>query len=298
MTLAFGFAGSSVVAARVVGASLGLFTVAATSLFLAGVGLLALCWRQLLRDIRLLNRADWLALLVQAACGIFLFRFFLLKGLGLTSAAEAGMLTGATPAFTVVLAALLLKEAPGGRRLLGIISTVSGVVLIQGGLEYRGAISGVHLRGNALVLAAALSESFFSVSSKLDSIRRQQIQKPELEPMVKTTLVIGIALLLCTIPACLERPWDGLTALDLKQWLALFWYGFVVTALGYVFWYAGIKLCPASSAAVFSGLMPLTALLLSFLLLGENPASAQWLGGGLVVAGMLLTGAGNGAHDE
>jgi len=36
--------------------------------------------------------------------------------------------------------------------------------------------------------------------------------------------------------------------------------------------------------------MPLTAMLLSIVLLGEMPGSAQAAGGGLVIAGMLLLG--------
>ncbi|MEN6389304.1 MAG: EamA family transporter [Syntrophomonas sp.] len=298
LSLAFGLAGSSVVAARVVAASLGVFTVAASSLLLAWIGLWASCSKRLFRDIRCLNRSDWTGLLVQAACGIFFFRLFLLKGLSWTSAGEAGVLTGATPAFTVILAAWLLKEAPGTKRILGIISTVLGIFFIQGGLEYGGAITRAHWGGNAMVLAAALSESLFNISSKMDSVRKKYAQNSDLDPMVKTTLVIGIALLLYTVPACLERPWAGLMALDLRQWLALLWYGLVATALGYVFWYAGIKRCPASSAAAFSGLMPLTALFLSFLLLGETPGLDQWLGGGLVVTGMLLAGASPAGADE
>jgi drug/metabolite transporter (DMT)-like permease len=58
------------------------------------------------------------------------------------------------------------------------------------------------------------------------------------------------------------------------------------------FWYCGIRRSEASLAAVFSGMMPLTALALSVLLLGEKPGWQQWAGGGLVVAGMLLSGRG------
>lgn len=290
LALAFGLAGSSVVAARILAESWGVFTVAAGSLLLAGMGLLTFCGDRLLQDIHRLKRADWLGLLVQAICGIFLFRLFLLKGLSSTSAGEAGVLTGATPAFTVVLAAFLLKESPGKKRMLGVISTVLGIFLIQGGMQYGGSITKAHWGGNAMVLAAALSESLFNISSKMDSIRSRSALTPDLTPLVKTTLVIGIALILCIIPACQEKPAVELIALGYRQWLALLWYGLVVTALGYVFWYAGIKRCPASSAAAFSGLMPLTALILSFWLLGESPGPVQWMGGGMVIAGMLLAG--------
>ena len=56
----------------------------------------------------------------------------LLYGLLHTSSAEAGILTGATPAFTVILAGLMLKESMNRTKLVGVLSTVGGVIVIQG----------------------------------------------------------------------------------------------------------------------------------------------------------------------
>lgn len=43
-------------------------------------------------------------------------------------------------------------------------------------------------------------------------------------------------------------------------------------------------------AAAFSGMMPLTAMLLSVTLLGEAAGWTQWIGGALVMLGMALIG--------
>ncbi|GJM77446.1 hypothetical protein HMSSN036_96620 [Paenibacillus macerans] len=45
---------------------------------------------------------------------------------------------------------------------------------------------------------------------------------------------------------------------------------------------------PAATAAAFSGLMPFTALLLSVLVLGESSYWLQWVGGLLVILGIIL----------
>ncbi|EGW40222.1 putative membrane protein [Desulfosporosinus sp. OT] len=71
------------------------------------------------------------------------------------------------------------------------------------------------------------------------------------------------------------------------------WYGLFVTALAFVFWYAGIKRCGAFTAAAFSGMMPFTSMLLSVIILGEHPGWQQWLGGILVIFGMVLIGTGD-----
>ncbi len=111
-----------------------------------------------------------------------------------------------------------------------------------------------------------------------------------LDPMVQTTLVTACALLLCLIPALFEEPVARLSHLGFVSWMALIWYGVFVTALAYLCWYAGIKRSGAFTAAAFSGLMPLTSMVLSALLLREQPGLFQWLGGACVIAGMVMIG--------
>ncbi|SDD56617.1 DMT family transporter [Sporomusa acidovorans] len=287
---AFALAGTSVVAGRLVTTTLGTFTIAAASLFFALLGLLPVCGRTLAITFRRMSKGDWLRLMMQALFGIFLFRMFLLQGLLRTSAGEAGILTGTTPAVTVVLARLLLKEPIDKLRFCGLVSTVTGILLIQGLFSSTLRFSGEHFIGNVLVLCAAVCESFFNVISRMGTIKASLRQAAELNPIDQTTLVVLIALLLCLGPALYERPAAALQTLGITGWLALIWYGLFVTALAFILWYAGINRCDASLAAAFSGMMPFTALLLSILILQEEPGWQQWLGGFMIVSGMILTG--------
>lgn len=287
---AFTLAGTSVIAGRFVSETLGTFTIAAVSLFFALLGLLPLCGRSLGETVRGMSTHDWLRLLIQAVFGIFLFRMFLLQGLIRTSAGEAGILTGATPASTVLLAWLFLKEPLDRMRLLGIVSTITGVLVLQGVFSSDIEFSQEHLVGNLLVLCAALCESLFNIFSRISSIKASLNPAQAMDPIVQTTMVVWIALLLCLGPAIFEQPVASLMALGIAGWAALVWYGLFVTAIAFILWYAGIKRCDASVAAAFSGMMPFTALILSILLLNEQPGWQQWLGGVIVVLGMLLTG--------
>lgn len=288
LAAAFILAGSSVVAARLLAGRLGIFTIAAVSLLLALSGLLPLCWRGLGQALQDMGKRDRINIALQALFGMFLFRVFLLTGLNYTSAAEAGILTGAAPACTALLAVLVLKESIYAKRIIGIASTVAGVLLIQGLLTAGSRLSLEHTAGNLFVLAAALCESLFNVLSRQSSIRMSGQTK--MDPLVQSALITAVACLLCLGPAALEHPATALAALGWQAWLALLWYGFIVTALGYICWYAGIKRSETSAAAAFSGLMPLSAMVLSVLLLGEQATARQWLGGGLVILGMLAAG--------
>ena len=287
---AFTLAGTSVIAARFVSSHLGTFTITATSLFFAILALLPLCRGNLGKTIQQMAARDWVAILLQAVCGIFLFRMFLLQGLLHTSSGEAGVLTGATPAATALFARFLLKEPLYRKSLFGIFSTIAGILLLQGILLPGNALTMNHLIGNILVLCAAVCESLFNILSRINSLRIVADHSRPINPIVQTILVSGTALLLCLIPSLFEHPVLSLMSLGIKEWMALVWYGWFVTALAFIFWYAGIKRCTAYTAAAFSGMMPLTSLVLSVLLLGEHVGWHQWSGGFLVVLGMLLIG--------
>ena len=243
-----------------------------------------------METIQVMEGKDWFLVILQALCGIFLFRMFLLQGLLHTSTGEAGILTGATPAVTALLARAALKEPVNRKSILGIACTILGILLIQGILLPGSIFTLGHFVGNMLVLCAAASESLFNVISRVNSLRTVSLNKQPINPLVQTTLVSGIALFLCLIPALFEQPVQSLVSLGIKEWLALAWYGLFVTALAFIFWYAGIKRCPAYTAAAFSGMMPFTSLILSVIVLREHAGLQQWSGGLLVVLGMLLIG--------
>lgn len=293
LLFAFLLAGTSVISARLVSGKLGTFTIASTSLFFALLFLLPACGKKLMKNLHMMSVKDILLLIAQAACGIFLFRMFLLYGMLFTSSMEAGILTGTTPAFTALFAAVLLKEPVSGQKLTGMICTVGGILLIQGLLHAGYGFTLEHLGGNLLVLCAAACESTFNIISRVFVVKIQSSKKEAIHPLVQTTLVSAMAFILCLVPAFFEAPLQKLSEIGLKEWLSLFWYGLFVTALAFVFWYAGIKRCGAFTAAAFSGMMPFTSMILSVLILGEYFGWQQWLGGGLVISGMILIGTGS-----
>ena len=286
---AFSLAGTSVVAARFVSDSIGVFTTAAISMALALCLLIPVSARKLGAAVKALSLQQGLSVLLQALFGMFLFRFLLLSGVARTSALEAGILTGATPAVTALLAWTLLRERVDTASIVGILSTVAGVLLVQGIVKVGVASGGSHLVGNLLVLGAAASESVFNIISRTSAIQKADRGDP-LDPLVQTTLVTFAALLFCIVPALFERPVERIAALGAVEWLALLWYGIFVTALAYLCWYAGIKRCGAFTAAAFSGLMPMTSMILSALLLKESADVFQIIGGACIIAGMMLIG--------
>lgn len=290
LLLAFSLAGTSVLTGHILSEKLSSFTITAVSL-----GIMLLCLSPFYRakavqTIRRLKRNDWRMLVLQAVFGIFLFRTFLLFGVNLTSTVEAGILTGTTPAITSALAFFILREKPSGWAVLGIACTVSGIVLLQGINLYSAQFSTQHWGGNVLILCAAASESSFNIISRKHRATKRSDRDVQIHPMVQTLLVSAIACVLSIIPAFMGQPFTALQIIGLKEWLALIWYGLIVTALAFVFFYEGVKRCDAYTTAAFSGMIPLTSLLLSLFLLKEEMGYVQWAGGLLIIFSMLLIG--------
>ena len=110
LTVAFILAGSSVVVARYVSGNLQLFTITFMSLAFASITALIFRGKSIFSTIRKLSKRHWIILFLQALFGIFLFRVFLTFGLKYTSAIEAGIVIGTTPAITAVFSRFILKE--------------------------------------------------------------------------------------------------------------------------------------------------------------------------------------------
>lgn len=290
LACAFGLAGTSVIAASFVNGRLGTFTITSMGLLLSLLSMIPFCSRKLLQTIRVLSLKEWLLLFCQALFGVFLFRMFLLYGLNLTSSAEAGILTGVTPAITVTLAMVFLREKMKGNQIAGVLSTICGILLIQGLFLPGYQFTWAHLPGNILVLCAAGCESVFNVLSRAAAVQNEEGKAESIHPVVQTALVSAIAFLLSLIPCLLEHPLPSLVGIGWSGWLALVWYGPAITALAFVCWYAGIRRSDASTAAAFSGMMPFTALILSVCFLKEPAGLPQWIGGLGVIAGMVLIG--------
>ncbi|MFT3983447.1 MAG: DMT family transporter [Lachnospiraceae bacterium] len=287
---AFSLAGTSVITGSILTEKLDSFTITAISL-----GIVLLCFLpfygvKVLQTIRILTKNDWFMIICQAVFGIFLFRTFLLFGVGLTSTMEAGILTGTTPAITSVLAFLLLKEKLSRTTVLGVCCTVIGIILLQGINVFSAMFSVQHILGNMLIICGAASESAFNIISRKHNTRTGEHSEVQLHPMVQTLLVSAIALALSIIPALYNLSWISIPALGWREWLALIWYGAVVTALAFVFFYEGVKRCDAYTTAAFSGMIPLTSMLLSLVLLKENIECTQLIGGLLIILSMTLIG--------
>jgi drug/metabolite transporter (DMT)-like permease len=277
LALAMVTVGSTVVASRVIAAGLPPFTATALRFAVALPIFLALLRRRGERLPRP-DRHDAVLLALQALAGSVGYAVLLLAGMRLASAADAGVIAGSLPAVAALVAMLVLRERPGRRALAAIALATAGVAAVD-----AGAGTGAHsLAGNALVLAAVACEALFLLLNK-------RLRRPP-APLAQSTLMCGLGLAFTLLPALREAAWRRPP--DAAALLGVLYYAFVPTVGGYLLWYAGAARATAARAALYTGVLPVSAVLLAALVLGEPVGPRQLLGLGCVLAAIALSALG------
>jgi drug/metabolite transporter (DMT)-like permease len=243
-----------------------------------------------------LDRREWLLIAAIALFGMFGFSVFLVLGMRMVSGVMGSVVMATTPAVTAAAAVLFLGERLNLRKAASLALAVVGVLLLalagdgaQGPMPMRDAdpvsavISGLPaslLLGMAFVFGAVVSEAFYTLMGRQMSRETDPILVAFLAAILSLPLFLPFAL----IQTGSFAP-GGAGAAD---WAAVVWYGAGTLGLGTWLWFSGIARAPAAVAAAFMGLMPVSALVLSYGLLGEAFRWVHLAGFGIVFAGVLL----------
>jgi drug/metabolite transporter (DMT)-like permease len=268
-------AGSSVVVGKILSTRVPVFLSAELSLCAA---LAAIAPAQIARrrELRLLGWRELGYMLLQALFGIVLFRVLTLYGLRFTSASSAGLITSASPAVMAVMAMLFLRERPGLAGWTGIGVTMAGLLLVNGAsLRAPGALT-----GNLLVLGAVVCEALLTIFRKSSGGR--------IGSVTNTTVLAAMSALLLLPFALMDLRTCPLHSIDGAGWAAVIYYGAFATVIAYVLWGHGSLLIPASRTGLATAAMPVSALVLSALVLGERLGPASLIGCAVVVSGIVV----------
>lgn len=280
LVLAMVIVGSSVVAGKVMTAELPVFLASLMRFVIAFVLLLPVLFIKESGFPRL-SRRSWGILAGQSLCGSFLFTVFLLYGLKYTSSADAGIITATTPACMGLLALIILRDRPSFKSGAGILFSVAGVMVINTIQADTSQSPLGSFSGNLLVLAAVFFEALFLLIPK-------SIREP-LSPLATSTIISLFGMLWFLPLGIWEMRHTDLITISIIGWITVAYYGAVVTVLAYLFWFAGIRKVAASKAGVFTAIMPVSAVVLSALVLDAPISWQQWLGCALVLAGIVCT---------
>ncbi|ACL61523.1 DMT family transporter [Methylobacterium nodulans] len=190
----------------------------------------------------------------------------------------AAILNATTPLWTVVVAHLLTPdEAMTGRRLAGVLLGLAGVAVMVGPAVLGGL--GADALAQAAVLAAALSYAFASIYGR----RFGHMGVPPL--VTAAGQVTASTLMLGPLALVVDHPWT-LPAPGLAASGAVLGIAALSTALAYVLYFRLLASAGATNLVLVTFLIPVSAIALGVLVLGERLAPRHFAGMALIGAGL------------
>ena len=199
-------------------------------------------------------------------------------GLNLIDASAAVLLVQTEVPFGVLFAYFMLKEKPTIRSLIGIFVAFIGVYILTGSPNLDGKYLGIFL--------TILGSGIWAFG--------QVLVKPLSKELNPLTLVAWLALFSGPILILLSNLFDGnslnyIKSASTNSWIIAIYLGFFMQPITYGCFYYVLKNNPIYKVLPIVTMgIPLTGLLAAILLLKENPTTELYLGGLIILFGVIL----------
>jgi drug/metabolite transporter (DMT)-like permease len=272
--------GGTFVAGRVVVQDMGPFVAAFCRFAVASVSLLLLTL-MIEKNLPRPARQLWGPIFLLGLTGIFAYNAFFFAGLKTVPAGRAALIIALNPVVIALGASLWLREPLTLTPKIGIgVSLLGATVVISQGNPLM-IVQGQVGLGELLLLGCVLSWMGFTLVGKR--------VMAELPPFATNTYacIAGTGLLL--IPALQTGLARAVVQASAFTWIGISYLGILGSAVGFSWYYDGVRRIGPARAGVFINLVPVFAIALAALLLQETPSPTLLLGGAIVIAGVTLT---------
>ncbi|HTP12774.1 MAG TPA: DMT family transporter [Bacteroidota bacterium] len=244
----------------------------------AGIALAALFFaRSSWRNVPL---KDWYRLTGLALIAHVVYQMAYIFGIKNTTVGNSAIILSTSPLWTVFFNSVIHKEKVPGKAWVGMLVSLSGIVLIVIGTGSTLVLGGDAFLGDVLSLVAAL---LWALSTTLQRNFLKEYSATQL-----TVILVGLGAILLTvaaIPSAFILRWGDV---DAKFYVAAVCSGAMSIGAATVLWAVGIKNIGPRRTANFNNLVPVLAFVFAYLTLGENMYPLQVLGAAVTLVGVWL----------
>lgn len=188
----------------------------------------------------------------------------------------ASILNATTPVFSVILAHFLTRDEPLTKnRLAGVLLGWTGVAVLIGIDALHGV--GMKTAGQAAVLVAALLYAIAAIFGR---------RFRDIDPVVVAAgMLTSSTLIMIPLVFAFEQP----LALDptAETWAALFCLAAISTSLAYIIYFYVLSKAGATNILLVTFLIPVSAIFLGMMVLGETPGWNAFAGMALIFTGLI-----------
>lgn len=273
------FWGGTFVAGRSLAQTVGPFEAAFFRFAVASVFLVCLLIRTE-GKLTLPSRKQIFPVIMLGLTGALLYNYFFLKGLKIIEAGRASVIIANNPIFIALFSAYFFKEHLNPVKIIGIIVSVAGAVIVISRGRILEVLQGGIGMGEIYILGCVASWVAFSLIGKA--------VMNGLSPLQSVTYSSVAGALLLLIPAFMEGGFGFLNH-SFGEWALIFYLGFFGTVLGFLWYYQGIQKIGPTRAGLFINFVPISGILLGAAFLGEQITPSLLIGTVMVSSGVYLT---------
>ncbi len=229
---------------------------------------------------------DWLGLISVGILAGALAPALIFTALDLTSVNNVILIGRIEPPLTLVLAVILLKDRVNSWVSLGSLFSFLGVLItifLQKPSEEMMMMSGELAIGKG-ELYAVLGSIAIAVANILSKISLNQIALgifAIIRTAIGTVVFFVIVIKLYGVVHFID-------VLSPFLWQWMFIYGAIIVVGGQLCWFMGLKSTGASEVSFANSFSPLLGILAAYFILGEVPNKAQYLGGLVILMGIVF----------
>ncbi len=216
----------------------------------------------------------WPLLVLSGALGIFAYNALVFVGLTMVPASDAALIVPTINPVLTVLFAAFIGERITANKIAGLgIATVGAVLVIAAatGLTF----TGERLVGDLLMLGGAASWSAYAALGAVTTRRGSPLGVTAIASLAGAAMLFPLGFL--------EKGYADLPSWPMGAWLDVAYLVLFATTIGFVLFYWAVRRFGAGMASMVSYLVPIFALVQAVLVLGEQPALLEVVGGAVIL---------------
>jgi len=227
-----------------------------------------------------LDRRQFCSVILLGLTGVLGYNVAFFTGLETVSASRAGLIIALNPVAITLLSALFGGEPLGRFRILGVLISVAGAMLVVSRGNLSQLTSGIG-SGEMVLLGCVLCWALYSV------IGRRAMRG--LSPLTAVTYSAVAGTLLLAPLAVSRGVLTSITSYGAAAWASLLYLAVFGTVVGFFWYYQSINTIGAVRSGVFINFVPIFAIIFGLLLLDEPLTPTLLQGGSLVIFGAWIT---------
>lgn len=227
-----------------------------------------------------IEKKDILYIFVLSFLGIVLNGVLFFKGISLTSSINISIISSSTPIVVCILGVIFFKESINIKNIIAIVFSISGILLLLTNGEINSLLSIDFNVGDLIIFGAILSNGIYIIGSK-------NILKKYSSTKILTYLFIFTALILSPI-YIYESKFYVLSEISNKAIGSLVYMAIFSSLLAFLLQQKGIKKIGPIKASLYTNLIPVYSIILSFFILDEQIQLNQLVAMLLVMSGIFI----------